>query len=163
MVHTTGTVTQHDLLVSNLTAVSGATFSALVAWYVDARPWERVLQQRAGSSVSGSASDVTSAVISSAKLRLRLAHDARSEVFASASSVHVTGSGSAAVVRAQVLRYLGDEEHGESETRFQTMMTWWMLNVDTTGSVAVSAWSVSHEVQLFNLTLTSDTDWFVNF
>lgn len=163
MVHTTGTVTQHELLVSNLTALSGATFSALVAWYVDARPWERVLQQRAGSSVSGSASDVTSAVLSSAKLRLRLAHDGRSEVFASASSVHVTGSGSAAVARAQVLRYLGDEEHGESETRFQTMMTWWMLNVDTTGLVAVSAWSVSHEVQLFNLTLTSDTDWFVNF
>ncbi|KAK7504858.1 hypothetical protein BaRGS_00003886, partial [Batillaria attramentaria] len=163
LVHTTGTILRLEVLVGNATVLQEEVISATVSWFVDTRPWQRLLLHSQGTT-SGRVTDVASAVLGGASVRLRIRHDATNgDIFAPSANLKVSGLDSGfPVTSAQVLRYLSDEVSGDYEVRFQGRLTWWMTTVDSTGVMSLSAWDLGHNYRHFDIKLAPDIDWFVN-
>ena len=135
-----------------------------MSWFVDTRPWSRLLLLANQNVASGHVRDVAAAVRDGAAVRVRIRHHSdNDDIYAPAVNLKIETSDSGEpVTSAQIIRYLGDEESGEAEVRFQGQLTWWMTTLDTTGVMSLSAWDTAREAKYFDISLNPEMEWFVN-
>ncbi|XP_076464730.1 uncharacterized protein LOC143296590 [Babylonia areolata] len=167
VVHTTGTVWHHEVMLTNYTLLSQAPSTSPVSWFVDSRPWTSLLRLTNQNVLSGHATHVADAVRAGASVRVRIRHTLENgETFASASSLKIMSTmlptGKEEVTSAQILRFLGDQVVGESEVRLQGQLIWWMMVVDTEGVMSLSAWNTAQKLKYFDISSTPEIDWFAN-
>lgn len=165
MVHTTGTIWRHEVLLGNHSVVSETRYSSAVSWFVDTRPWSSIYHSANNTIIAGSTTDIGDAVVKGADVRVRLRHVTdNGDIFAPAVNLKIEGGNSASpVTSAQVLRYLSDEDSGDTEVRLQGELTWWMTSLDTRGVMSLQAWNTARKAKYFDITLMPEIEWFVNY
>ncbi|KAK7104891.1 hypothetical protein V1264_019536 [Littorina saxatilis] len=165
VVHTTGTIWRHEVLLGNHSVVSETRYSSAVSWFVDTRPWSSIYHSANNTIIAGSTTDIGDAVVKGADVRVRLRHVTdNGDIFAPAVNLKIEGGNSASpVTSAQVLRYLSDEDSGDTEVRLQGELTWWMTSLDTRGVMSLQAWNTARKAKYFDITLMPEIEWFVNY
>ncbi|WAR14389.1 hypothetical protein MAR_004494 [Mya arenaria] len=165
MVTTTGTQTTLKLRVGEATetADSRATTATAVKWFIDTRPWRKVLaHNKAGTVTSGSKVALTDAVKLGARVRYIMRFDGSDSITVQeADNIAINGADvSATHVRSVSLEATPDST---AEFRFQNNPYWWFSIAATTGSVDMSRWTVGEHTDRGHSSQTAAIEWFVNF
>ncbi|WAR14337.1 hypothetical protein MAR_004442, partial [Mya arenaria] len=144
MVTTTGTQTTLKLRVGEATetADSRVITATAVTWFIDTRPWRKVLaHDKFGTVTSGSKVALTDAVKLGARVRYIMRFDGSdSTTLQEADYIAIYG----ADVGANHVRSVSIEKTPGStvELRFQKNPYWWFTIAATTGYVDMSRWTV---------------------
>ncbi|XP_052820043.1 uncharacterized protein LOC128245863 [Mya arenaria] len=164
MVTTTGTQTTLKLRVGEATetADSRVITATAVTWFIDTRPWRKVLaHDKFGTVTSGSKVALTDAVKLGARVRYIMRFDGSdSTTLQEADYIAIYG----ADVGANHVRSVSIEKTPGStvELRFQKNPYWWFTIAATTGYVDMSRWTVGEHTNRGHNSQTAAIEWFVN-
>ncbi|XP_052760716.1 uncharacterized protein LOC128203362 [Mya arenaria] len=164
IVTTTGTQTTLRLRVGEAIETTGSrvTTTTAVTWFIDTRPWRKVLaHDEFGTVTSGSKAALTDAVMQGARIRYIMGIDEIGSItIHKADNIDISG----ADIGAMHVRSVSVEKTPRStaELRFKTNPYWCFTMAVTTGFVDMSRWTVGEHTDRGHTSRTSAIEWFVN-
>lgn len=165
MAHTTGTFRQYGHFVRNTTAKVLPTLTKQkISWMIDMKPWETILKvSDKGAEIWGQKSNVKSAILKAAPLRLGLQFDPTGgTLYFSADNSKSSSAITEKDSSVQAVRVMGDRPVGPYEFELSPMPFWVFLVVPTNGQVHLSGWQMGKHKRLFHNTLPANIIWFAN-
>ncbi|WAR14401.1 hypothetical protein MAR_004506 [Mya arenaria] len=165
MVTTTGTQTTLKLRVGEATetADSRVITATEVTWFIDTRPWRKVLaHDKFGTVTSGSKVALRDAVKLGARVRYIMRFDESDSIeVQEADNIFINGADIGAThVRSVSLE---PTPGSTADRRFQNNPYWWFTIAATTGSVDMSRWTVGEHTNRGHSSQTANIEWFVNY
>lgn len=158
MVSTTGTVRATRYNVGGGVHRSNSVHKLQIKWFVDTRPWTRVLStNQVGSPLSGSKAALVEAIRAGASVRC--VHRNGAYAFP-AQNLALHGN----EVAAQTINSVSMQNVPNSwyEMMIQPRAYWWFTIVDTTGRREMSRWSVGKKISRGHNNDRIAINWFVN-
>lgn len=160
IVSSTGLITTTRVDVGSSTKRGDTRGTASVAWYVDKRPWRRLLSVTSCGRVSmGSKEDLTNALTSGSMLQVVVTFEDETTLTFSPDSIAFHQHD----VAAQFGRYIGTKtDMGCAERSFPTSPYWRWTIVTTEGELVSSDVKAGTTDHLGDNTVHVSIDWYVN-
>ncbi|XP_062572878.1 uncharacterized protein LOC134234851 [Saccostrea cucullata] len=159
MASTTGHVETIRYNIGSSNSRGGSRGNQAMEWYVETRPWKKVLSTSSTGSVNdGSKSDLINALQKGSQLRLVIQEAEKSYSIVEADNIAIEGN----EVAAQSIRYINDEDGaGGIPRRFKEPPFWKFTLTVTDGNRRAVFWKVGEHTSLPSSVTKHSVDWIV--
>lgn len=157
---TTGRLATTKITVGSGNNIGDANTTTSAVWYVDRRPWRRVLSiSRTGTVTMGTKSLLITALKSGSSLRLVIRLVDNSTLIFSPDNIEYNNND----VAAQFIRYVEHQSvAGSAERYFPETPIWQLTMATTTGTLVSSFWVVGEHIPKGTTSESVDIDWFIS-
>ncbi|WAR14769.1 hypothetical protein MAR_004874, partial [Mya arenaria] len=163
IVATTGTKKALKLRIGEATETTDSrqTTKTSVKWFIDTRPWQRVLSHDSSGAVTfGSKADLTDAIRQGARVRTLANLNAMVSVAHEEDNLEINGDDVGAMHLRSVS--LQTTPGTMSEYQFQVNPYWYFTIYTTTGLYDRSRWRVGEHTSIGHNSARDAIDWFVS-
>ena len=162
MVSTTGTVRATRYNVGEHKHRGDSTYKLKVKWFVDTRPWKKVLSNDKSANILGGCRHaLVQAVRAGADVRCVQGNEVQGYAY-KAQNLAVSPDGNH--VAAQTLNHVSMQSApNPNEVMIQRNAYWWFTIVSTTGLREMSRWTVGKHVSRGHTSDKVGQKWFVNY
>ncbi|KAL5012958.1 hypothetical protein ScPMuIL_011509 [Solemya velum] len=160
VIATTGSVRTYRYRIGSNTNVGDSSGKTSIAWYIDTRYWKPVLSHTENGTVThGSKLELVNAAQNGAMVRyaLKFPGDQRVHVL-QADNIAINGDD----INAQSARSVSQSNVGTYEVALKSNPYWFFTLSSSTGTVAISRWTVGLHDSRGNSITNAAIDWFVN-